>query len=356
MAEQADRHERTEAPTPRRRQQAGEKGNLLRSQELTAAATLAGTALLLHIAGPTWWRVLMDMVEARLAAMGAVIDLPAADIVQLGRDAVLWLLVLVSPFAATVIVFSVAAQLPGGIVLNADRIVPKLERLSPRTSVANIFGLRGVGRLVSMSVKAAAIAAIAWASLDESLGGLLESARYDAGLTFAGVIPIAGDILARSAVALLALSLGDLGLAWYLRERDLRMTRKEVKDEMKREEGDPELKGRIRRVQREQAQRRMAQEVPKADVVVTNPTHLAVALCYDPLRMAAPEVVARGADLLAQHLKRIAREAGVPIVEDKPLARALYRTCRERQPIPPELYKAVALVLAHVMRLRRRRR
>jgi flagellar biosynthetic protein FlhB len=351
MAEADSGQDRTEEATPRRRQQAQEKGQVPRSRELTTTVLLlGGTAGLMMLSG-YMIEGLSALFREGLALDRQMIFLKDAGLLQLGRLTGAAALVL-APFCA--LLFLLAAAMPvalGGWSFSGEAMAPKLSKLDPIKGLGRLFGPRGLMELLKALAKFLLVGSVAglvlWWELDEllSLSGLpleqaLAQTAWLAGYTLLGV---------SAATALVAAV--DVPFQLWQHNKQLRMTRQEVRDEFKETEGRPEVKARIRQLQQEMAQRRMMEAVPDADVVVTNPSHYAVALKYESQR-GAPRVLAKGKDLVAKAIRDRADAAGVPRIELPPLARALYAHTRLNEEIPPPLYLAVAQVLAYVYRLR----
>lgn len=351
MAEADSGQDRTEEATPRRRQQAQEKGQVPRSRELTTTVLLlGGTAGLMMLSG-YMIEGLSTLFREGLALDRQMIFLEDAGLLQLGRLTGAAALVL-APLCA--LLFLLAAAMPvalGGWSFSAESLAPKLSKLDPIKGLGRLFGPRGLMELLKALAKFLLVgsvgALVLWWELDQllALSGLpleqaLAQTAWLAGYTLLGV---------SAATALVAAV--DVPFQLWQHNKQLRMTRQEVRDEFKETEGRPEVKARIRQLQAEMAQRRMMEAVPEADVVVTNPSHYAVALKYESQR-GAPRVLAKGKDLVARAIRDRADAAGVPRVELPPLARALYAHTRLNEEIPPPLYLAVAQVLAYVYRLR----
>ena len=351
MAEADSGQDRTEEATPRRRQQAQEKGQVPRSRELTTTVLLlGGTAGLMMLSG-YMIEGLSALFREGLALDRQMIFLTDAGLVQLGRLTGAAALVL-APLCA--LLFLLAAAMPvalGGWSFSAESLAPKLSKLDPIKGLGRLFGPRGLMELLKALAKFLLVgsvgALVLWWELDQllALSGLpleqaLAQTAWLAGYTLLGV---------SAATALVAAV--DVPFQLWQHNKQLRMTRQEVRDEFKETEGRPEVKARIRQLQAEMAQRRMMEAVPEADVVVTNPSHYAVALKYESQR-GAPRVLAKGKDLVARAIRDRADAAGVPRIELPPLARALYAHTRVNEEIPPPLYLAVAQVLAYVYRLR----
>jgi flagellar biosynthetic protein FlhB len=358
MADYQDKEQKTEEATPRRRQEAREKGQVALSTEFIAAAGLVAGFLALALGGGRLARELGALVVdvcAGLPRLGTAewSTLDAAGLVEAAFLSVAGALALV--VGPTMLAVSLAGYGQVGFQVSPQAVEPRPERLDPLQGFSRLFGLRSVVRTVQaagkMLVIAAAMLVVAWRHLDE----VIRMGVNELGPALAGLGEIAFRCTLAGAVAVLLLSLLDLLFQRYQHARDLRMSRQEVKEEHRLTEGDPHLRARIRQLQREMATRRMMADVPKSTVVVTNPTHYAVALRYEPSDPArrAPVVVAKGADHLAQRIKEVAAAAGVVQYEDVELARALHARVEIGQEIPEELYAAVAVVLGYVLRLER---
>jgi flagellar biosynthetic protein FlhB len=240
-----------------------------------------------------------------------------------------------------------------GFLFTLEPLMMKWERIDPMAGMKRIFGSqRSMVELLKNLIKMGVIGGIAYVSVNNAIQDAVVLVDTDVPTMFASMIGSSVGIGLKIGLAFLALAALDYAYQRFDYERDLRMTKQELKDESKVTEGDPLIKSRIRGIQRRIAYRRMIAEVPKADVVITNPTHVAVALKYDTGRMSAPVVVAKGADLMAARIKEIAREHHVPVVEDQPLARALYKAVDIGEQIPEQLFHAVAQVLAYIFKLR----
>ena len=240
-----------------------------------------------------------------------------------------------------------------GLNLNTEAIGFKLDKLNPINGFGRIFSKRSLVELVKSLFKIAIIGFFLYRSLKEELPYMPQFIYYDLGTSLEELSKILFAMVFQVIAVILILAVLDYAYQKWQTTQDLKMTKQEVKDEMKQSEGDPQIKGKIRQKQRQMAMARMMQEVPKADVIITNPTHYAVALSYEQ-GMTAPLVVAKGQDLVAQKIKRIAKEHDVPIVENKPLARALYASVEVGDAVPENLYQAVAEVLAYVYRLKKK--
>lgn len=350
--------ERREPATPRRREQARRRGQTVRSLELASAATLLAAGLALHWSGPEAGRLLAGLFRDTLGRPPAP-DWTAATVLDMVASAAAVGLRAAAPVVLATALAGVAFNLAqAGLVWAPGALAPALGRLNPAEGLRRILSRRAVAEFLKAAAKVAVVAvamygpvAGEWETL-LGLAGPTYGGYHDLGASLAVVLSVAQRVLFRAAAALLALGVLDYAYQRWEHEASLRMTRQEVKEEFRETEGDPRVRGRIRERQRKIALQRMMAAVPKADVVVTNPTHLAVALRYEAGQMAAPRVVAKGRGHLAERIKAVARRAGVPCVENRPLAQALYAACEVGQAIPEALYQAVAEVLAFVYRLK----
>jgi len=354
MAE--DDSERTERPTQKRLDEARKNGQVPRSPELTTAAVVLIAGAGLYFLGGNVGEGLFEIMRSGLSlSRDQVLD-DSSALAQFGASAAHALLACAPVLGLTLVAALLAPLALGGWNLSFGVLAPDFSRLSPATGFGRIFSMRGAVELAKAFAKFGLVALVAtvflWMKTNELLG--LGSEPTAASI---------GHAVSLSGQALLALG-GALGLIaavdvpWQLFNymKSLRMTRQEIRDELKESEGNPEIKGRIRQMQQAVAKRRMMQEVPKADVVVTNPTHYAVALRYDEKRMRAPIVVAKGADAVAAKIREVATEHRVPLFEAPPLARALFRSVDLNGEVPARLYVAVAQVLTYVYQLRTAKR
>jgi len=341
--------DRTEAPTPRRRSEARGQGRVARSHDLTAAVTLVVAFVGLFLWGPGLWRSLLGVIIAALSSTAAA---DTADLTSLA-SAIGWtLLKSLGPFLVLVFLAGLAvlyAQV--GWLFTWTPITPSLDKINPITGLMRLFSIRSLVSAMINFAKVLMVGAVAYFIIQAAAGAILHSFSLD----FVGVIGIGWKLWFETGVklagVLLILALVDYFWQRFRHERDLRMTKEEVKDELRSMEGDPKVKGRRRQLQLQMAMQRLRKDVPKADVIVTNPTHIAVAIAYNADAMMAPKVVAKGADYAALRIRQLAEEFGIPIVERKPLARALYESVEVGQYIPERFYRAVAEILAYIYEL-----
>ena len=350
MAEDSDL-ERTEPASPRRLDQAREQGNVPHSRELSTLAVLMASVGVIAALGVFMFRGLHRVMHNSLSFDTGDIATPAMmgrNLMEAGTDGLLLFL----PLALAVVVAAIAANvLVSGWVFSPKAMEFNLGKLNPISGIARLFSMTSLAELVKAILKGGLIAGVAgwmiWHQRDAILGLAVEP--LDAAMAHFGQITLLTFVAAAAAFGLIVVM--DVPFQLWHYHKSLRMTKEEVRQESKEMEGDPQIKARIRSLQREAARRRMMQAVPKADVVVTNPMHFAVALKYEERTMSAPLVVAKGSQLVAERIKELARENRVPIVEAPPLARALHRHAEVGETIPGALFTAVAQVLAYVYQL-----
>ncbi|HHW10175.1 MAG TPA: flagellar biosynthesis protein FlhB [Firmicutes bacterium] len=352
----AEGGQRTEPATPKRRQEARKKGQVAKTVELGPALALLSAYALLSGRGPLLGeqaRQLMYQGLNPLAWGEQPITINA--VTQLFAPLVIIALQMVIPLMLALLGVGVLSQaVQTGFLINGDFFRPKWERLNPWKGLQRLLSRRMLMELVKNSLKTLLIGYMAWRVVREAVMELPLLVNLSPLEALSAGGRLAGRLVTIIGSSFLALALADYIYQRWDFEQSLRMTRKEVEDELKQTEGDPHVRRAIRRRQREMARRRQMQAVPKADVVVTNPVHLAVALRYQADLMPAPVVTAKGAGLLAERIKALAREHRVPVVENRALAQALYYGVEVGSPIPAELYQAVAEVLAFVYRQRKR--
>jgi len=348
--------EKTEQPTQKRLDQAREKGDVPRSRDLTTAAVVLAAGAALYMMGGKMAGDLHGIMQASLSLTREQTfnEQHALTIFANTMLSALWVTVPVLGLTMAAALFAPLAI--GGWNLSLSSLSPDFKRLNPMSGFARMFSMNNVVELVKAFAKFAFVGIFGLLFLRSKMGELLALGDEPLNLAIGHAISLCGRALLTISAALALIAVVDVPWQLFQYNKRLLMSREEVRQEYKESEGSPEIKGRIRQVQQEMAKRRMMQEVPKADVIVTNPTHFAVALRYDERRMRAPIVVAKGADVLAARIREVARENLVPIFEAPPLARALYRNVDIGAEIPNTLYVAVAQVLTYVYHLRTARR
>lgn len=355
MAEDSEQ-ERTEEPTAKRLSEAREKGQIPRSRELNTLALLLAGAVAMFVLGDfilqNLWRLMegdFRLTRHDLFDSRAIKEHFFHDFLIAGK--------LLSPFLGLMVLVALAAPLSlGGWNFSSQAFTPNWSKLNPFKGMARMFSAQALNELVKALLKFVLISAVTAVLfmhyLDDFLGlnrqSLLPASRQAGHLVMLCLLYLCASLGLIAAI--------DVPFQLWSYKRQLRMTRQEIRDEMRDLEGKPEVKSRIRGLQMEYARKRMMEEVPKADVVLTNPTHYAVALKYDQKAMGAPKVVAKGADLIAAQIRNLAMGAGVPLLSAPPLARALYFSTDLEKEIPAGLYLAVAQVLAYVYQLKAARR
>lgn len=343
--------ERTEQATPKRLREAREKGQIPRSKELNNMALLMASGGGFLLMGDSILGGLKELLQSGLSIKHAQ-NIDAYSMVQILGDTALHSLFIVAPlFVLLVVVILMTPALLGGWSFSMKAVSFKLEKLDPVKGMGRIFSWRGLMELSKVLAKFLLVASISagviWSVIDELLG--LGDEPVAAAITH--VANICGWSFIACSSGLIVIALIDVPFQLWQHSKQLKMTKQEIKDEYKETDGRPEVKSRIRSLQQEISQRRMMEAVPEADVVITNPTHFAVALSYDQFSMKAPVVVARGADLVAANIRTVAKQNNVVIVEAPPLARALFASTELDQEIPAGLYVAVATVLTYVYQL-----
>ncbi|MEY4761018.1 MAG: hypothetical protein RLZZ200_874 [Pseudomonadota bacterium] len=355
MAE-TDQHDRTESPTQKRIDEARRNGQIPRSRDLTAAAVMLTAGLGLQALGPTLGERLGELMRHGLMLDREEAIDPSRMVPALG-EAALNAAITISPILVLTLVAALGAPLVlGGWSFSATALAPRFDRLDPIAGFGRMFSLRSAVELGKSLAKFGVVATAGMVVFAIHFKEMMALGSQPIGPAVGQSIAIGGQALTALTAALILIAAIDVPFQFWQYNRDLRMTREEIKQEMRENDGSPEVRGQIRRLMRERAQRRMMQDVPKADVIVVNPTHFAVALRYDEKRHRAPVVVAKGVDFVAARIREVATEHQVPIFEAPPLARALHRNVEIGDEIPSTLYVAVAQVLTYIFQLRAARR
>ena len=350
MAEQSG--DKSHEPTERRRTKAREEGQVARSQDLASSVVLLVSIILLMTMGKQIVDVLVQYGRHTLGEEAWLVGDANTIYSYMFHTTLLFM----RPLAIFMLILVAAAILVNylqvGWIFLPNKLAPDFKKIDPLKGFARMFSLQSLMRLIFGLLKIAICAGVAWYALRNELTTILKLVDVSEGESMAYILQLLLSVALKVAVCLVILAILDFAYQKWKHEQDLKMTTQEMRDEMKEMMGDPQLVSKRRQIQREMAQQRMSQAVPQADVVVTNPTHLAVALKYDPDTMPAPIVVAKGAGVIAKRIRQLALEHGVPIVERKPLAQALFRYVEINQQIPGEHFAAVAEILAYVYRLK----
>lgn len=349
----ASTEEKTEKATAKRRGEARKKGQVAQSKEITSVSILMTTLGVFYFAGAWIFFNLSDVFSGVYQNIATLPLNNATDVSALLIQVISNLVSILMPILIPIVIVAIIANVAQvGFEIHTEPMKPNLKKLNPISGMKKLVSLKSLVELAKSMVKIAIVGGIAYAVVESKMQlfpALMQKTVVEILLFIASA---AFKIFFYVCLAMIFLAVLDLVYQRWQHEKSLRMTKQEVKDERKQSEGDPKIKARIRRVQIEMAQRRMMESIPEADVVITNPTHLALAIQFDAKQMIAPRVLAKGAGFIAERIKEIAREHHIPIVEDKPLAQAMYQTVEIGDFIPVELYRAVAEILAYVYRLR----
>jgi flagellar biosynthetic protein FlhB len=344
--------ERTEEPSQRRLQDARERGQIPRSRELTNFATMIGGSATLVAIGGSLTAHLSQMMRSGLSIDVKALSDTHSMVSALTSAAFVAVTAVLPVFGALVALVLLASVMLGGWNFSPNAMAPDFSRLSPLSGVKRLFGLHGVSELGKALLKLLVVGGVCAGIVSWLFGDVLSLARMEPRAAIGRGVGLLGWAFVWLCASLALVALVDVPLQLFQFKRQLRMTRQELRDESKELDGRPETKQRIRQMQQMLARRRMLHKVPTADVVLVNPTHFAVALKYDPKKMRAPRVLAKGADLVAANIRRVAEEHRVPIFESPKLTRALYRSTDLDKEIPAGLYMAVAQVLSYIFRIK----
>ncbi|RYM07168.1 flagellar biosynthesis protein FlhB [Sporolactobacillus sp. THM7-7] len=344
--------EKTEKATPHKRQESRKKGQIFKSIDLSTALALFAVFLYLRVAGGSVGEKLTGMMNGFFYNQ-LNMNVTENNVHHLFSELTFQTFALLAPLLAVALLSGIIGQvIQVGFLFHPEWLAFKFDRIDPIRGIRRMYSLRAVVELLKSILKIAIIGIVTFAVIWLNRVPVLESAAKPVADSARTMGKIVLDMGMAASLALIVLALLDYLYQKYDYEKKMRMSRQEIKDEFKNIEGDPQIKSRIRERQKQMAMRRMMQEVPKADVVITNPTHFAVALQYKAETMTAPVVIAKGADFLALRIKEAARKNDIVIVERKPLARALYRRLDVGDSIPEDFFKAVAEILAYVYRIK----
>lgn len=353
MSDSQDDSQKTEDPTSKRQAEAREKGQVGKSRELDHFFMLLAISLAVFIFGPSLMTRVKDILMIFVEAPHAM----AVD--KFALQDMLWRLagqlgLALAPVIALLVIAGLGSSiLQHGFLFAPDMLVPKWSKLSPLEGFKRLFSMRAMIEFLKGAGKIALVGAFQYWLMRDDFDHLEKYVYIDEVQLLHLILGLSLKLLSGILAMLAVIAGADFLYQKFQTLRDMRMSRQEIRDEHKQSEGDPMVKGRLRQLRVERARRRMMQEVPKADVIVTNPTHFAVALKYDQSKNAAPRVTAKGADLVAQRIRDLAVEHNVPIVQNPPLARVLYAHVDIDREVPPDYYKAVAEIISYVFKLRR---
>lgn len=346
--------ERTEEATQQRREDFRKRGQVAQTRELSSVLLLFSAVLLIWVTSRFCFQQVFELFNASLGD-NLVAAVREGSMVQFLPFAVTKLAYLILPmFAVFFLVGFASTLLQTGLLYNEEALQFRWERMDPVSGFKRMFALKSLIEGAKSLVKVGLILFISYLLLKNHIAMLPRLMDFSVGeiLSFLGSLTV--RLLSGVGCFMVVLAAADYFYQRWEIEKEMRMTKQEIKEEHKSREGDPMIKARLKRTQREIASRRMMEDVPKADVIVTNPTHIAIALKYDAT-MVSPKIIAKGADLIAEKIKDLARQHNIPIVENKPLARTIFKTLKIGAQIPRELYTAVAEVLSYVYRLRKKK-
>ncbi len=347
--------EKTEPATPKRLQEMREKGQVAKSREVPSVAILIASLLVFYFLGAAMIREFMDLMEWAFSH-SVEIQVEQANahwlIIELFRRG----LKTIAPLLVILVVVGLLSNyLQVGFLFSLQAIAPKFSKLDPIKGFARMFSKQALVELAKSIFKVLIVACVAFFTVREEVKNIIPLMDQEIWSIMSYIGDVCFTIFLRTSWVLIVLAVVDYAFQKWDFKQEAKMTKQEVKDEFKQREGDPLIKSRVRQAQREMAKRRMMESVPKADVVITNPVHLAIALEYKVQNMSAPQVTAKGSRLMAERIKEIARQHHIPIVENKPLAQAIFKGVEIGQEIPAVFYKAVAEILSYVYKLKNRR-
>lgn len=348
--------EKTEKATPKRRKQAREEGQVSKSTDLNSGIMLSVSFAVLIFLGQMMMGDIKTILEGNLSTLDTS-ELHMNTIVPLFNHYVFLVVKLLAPLLGILVVIGFASNLAQvGPLFSAKAIQPKINKINPLNGFKKMFSLKSIVELIKGSSKMAIIGFVGYYTIYPRRGELINLQSIDIIASLQIIFDIIFQISWKVCIILIILGVADYFYQKYEFEKSIKMTKQEIKDEHKNIEGNPEIKRKVKSIQFQMATNRMMGEVPNADVVVTNPTHYAVALKYDVKKAPAPYVVAKGVDLIAKKIKERAKDNKVPIVENKPLARSLYKLVEINNVVPEELFVAVAEILAYIYKKSKKRK
>ncbi|MFB9134704.1 flagellar type III secretion system protein FlhB [Vibrio sp. AK197] len=352
MSEQSSSQDKTEQATPQKIRKARQEGQVPRAKDFTTAVIFLGVAVFFYSQFQLVWGNIKGVFQFNMALTKQELSQPNMMIEHLGNSLGIMMETLLPLFIVIVIVTIASTLVIGGWIFRPANVQPKFNKLNPISGIKRIFSTRSLVELIKSSLKIAVVCGVLYGYLNNHLQPLLGMQRLPLSQGVYVVLKILFEGLLLMGLALLLFGFIDIPYQRWEHLKELKMTKQEVKEEHKNNEGRPEIKQRVRQIQQQFARRKIEKMVPKADVVITNPTHYAVALKYDPELSEAPFVVAKGVDETAMHIQRIARQSGVEVVTSPPLTRAIYHTTAIEQAIPSQLYIAVAHILTYIIQLK----
>lgn len=348
--------DKTEKATPKKRQDARKKGQVAKSAEISGAVVLLSALLSLTMFGgfmkERFMSLFLDIFQNRM-----MMEVTAENVSKMFNEYGLQILILLAPLLGITFLLALVVNFAQvGFMANGEGLTPKFSKINPINGFKNIFSMRSFVEFLKSIFKLVLIAYLVYSTLWGEKESFASLSHIDAEGVFQFVAKLTMNLGIKIGAVLFIMAVLDYIYQKYEHEKSLKMSKQDIKDEYKKMEGDPIIKGKIRERQRRMAMQRMMQEVPKADVIITNPTHFAVALKYDGSQMEAPQIIAKGQDYVALRIRELAKEHGVMTMENKPLARALFQRTEIGDVVPADLFQAVAEVLAYVYKLKGKRK
>ena len=344
--------EKTEQPTSQKREEVRRKGQVAKSRELPSVAVLLSGLLTLAIFSSYMYTHLQTVVVRMLSGF-PVGDFNYLDFMAVAKEIIILFILIMAPLMAAVFISALVSNIVQvGFMFSGESIAPKLSKVSPLKGLARLFSPQSAMELFKSLAKLILVGSVGYVAIKAEMKTLHLLPDMEINAIISYILFANLKIFLKCTLTMIVIVISDYAFQRWQFEKQIKMSKKEVKDEMKRTEGDPLIKSRIRSIQMEMARRRMMQDVPKADVVITNPTHFAVAVKYDGLSMKAPKLLAKGADGVARKIKEIAIAHQIPVVENKELARSLFNLVKIGNEIPASLYQAVAEILAYIYKLK----
>ncbi|MFI3173894.1 MAG: flagellar biosynthesis protein FlhB [Bacillota bacterium] len=347
---------KTEKATPKKRKDERKKGNLLTSKDIITVVSMIGIFGFLQLYFPTMVQEVYGFIHRIFYIAGTNSEFTEADFTTLTVDALRTIVIVIGPLAIMAMLMGIIASIAQtGLIIVWDSLKPKFNRMNPIEGIKKLFSFKSLFDLLKNFIKILILLAIMLTFLSDLSGQYIKALDWDITISATVILSKVIALVFRIVIAFLVISIADYAFQKWEYERKMKMSKQEIKDEHKNMEGDPKVKGKIKQLQRQMAMQRMMQSVPDADVVVRNPTHFAVALKYDADSSRAPVVVAKGQDEMALRIIKVAEEAGVVVMENVPLARALYATSDLDREISPEFYGTVAEILVYVYKLKNKK-
>ncbi|MDH3356497.1 MAG: flagellar biosynthesis protein FlhB [Desulfobacteraceae bacterium] len=344
--------EKTEEPTPKKRQEVKEKGEVAKSKELPSVTVLLAALISLSLFGSFMYNHIQIIMKGAFS-FPDIHNFEIPELLKFAQNIIGRFIILLSPLFAAIFITAILSNIMQvGFIVSGESITPKLSKIDPIKGFGRLFSKQSFMELIKSLLKLTIVGGIAFLTIKGEMKNFALLGEMEINSIFIYILKIFFKIFIRCSLAVIILVIIDYAFQKWEFENRIKMTKQEVKDEFKKSEGDPLIKSRIRSIQMEMARKRMMRNVPEADVVITNPTHLAIALKYDSSTMIAPKVVAKGSRKIAQKIKDVALEHEIPILENKVLARNLYPLVEVDQEIPPAFYQTVAEVLAYIYRLK----